>query len=176
MLCGLTKLTSYSKNFIKAKNLCIVFLVYFTVFGVLWSLYMTNIFDFTKNTFILGADDFIYYCIFVSFTCVLSRALGDISAQVGFEKGIAREKRSVSLAIVFGIFTLLRFSLSPFGFDVYLRGPLVLFELFCLVYTAVYLYSCYMMIATQEIIDNENKKMREYRERNSLHTQKNRHK
>ena len=52
MLCGLTKLTSYSKNFIKAKKLCIVFLVYFTVFGVLWSLYMTNIFDFTKNTFI----------------------------------------------------------------------------------------------------------------------------
>ena len=176
MLCGLSKLTSYGENFEKAKNICIGFLAYFTAFGALWTLSMAKIFDFMQNKYILFADEVVYYSLFVAFSCVLLKALGDISKQVGFEKGILREKRGFSLVAVFGGFTLVRFILTPFNLGVYLRSPLVIFELICLIYIAVYLYSCYMMIATEEIIYKENQKIREYDAKRSFRTPKNRQK
>jgi hypothetical protein len=176
MLCGLSKLTSYGKNFGIAKNICIGFLAYFTVFGVLWTLSMAGLFDFMQNSYMLFADEVVYYAFFVAFSCVLLRALGDISNLVGFDKGTVREKRGLSLMAVFGVFTLVRFILTPLNLGAYLRAPLVIFELICLIYIAVYLYSCYMMIATEEIIDKENKKMREYDAKYSFRTLKNRHK
>jgi len=50
----------------------------------------------------------------------------------------------------------------------YLRLPMLIYEMLWLVYSAVYIYSCYMMIATQEIIDDENRKMREYDKKYSM--------
>ena len=50
--------------------------------------------------------------------------------------------------------------------------PLFLMEFFRIAYSAVYIYSCYMMIATQEIIDEEERKIREYDEKYSMRRKK----
>ncbi len=172
MLKGLLKLSSYGEAFKRAAGACCALLIYFTVFGVLWTLDITGVFRFTEIAALVFADEIIYYSMLVIFSILLYRALGDISRTVGFDKGIAREKKCISLVIVFVCFTLLRVALSPLGLDAYMRAALVVFELVWLIYSAVYIYSCYMMIATQEIIDDEIKKMREYDEKYSFRKRK----
>lgn len=167
---GLEKLSGYNKYFATAKTLCEGFLVYFVLFGVLWTLDFTGIYPFNDIT--NYTDDVIYRCVLVTFSFYLYKALGDISKQVGFDKGIRREKTAVSIMIVYVAFTVIKYILIPFGYAGYLQLPLVVFELLWLLYSGMYIYSCYMMIATQEIIDEENKKMKEYDEKYSFRTPK----
>lgn len=168
MFKGLSMLSEYGEDFARARKACTAFLVYFILFGILWVLNLTGIFRFTDHMPMVYADELIYYVLLSVFCFFLYRALGNISRQVGFEKGSLREKRGISLIIVFALFTALRLILSAFGMPDYLRLPLVLFELFWLIYSLIYIYSCYMMIATQEIIDDEQRKMREYDEKYSF--------
>lgn len=176
MLSGLSKLTTYGESFRKARNACVCLVVYFLIFGTLWTLNITDVFVWTKYMAALIADEVIYYCVLTVFFVLLFKALGDISKQVGFEKGIIKEKRAISMTIVFAIFTAIKIILSPFGFGAYLELPVTVFELIWLVYSAIYAYSCYMMIATEEIIDKENRKMREFDEKNNYRMLKNKRK
>ena len=165
MLKGLDKLSGYADSFKKAKNTAIAFLSYFILYSILWLLSITNIFDYGNVFALVYADQIIYRTILVLLSVFLYRALGEISREVGFEKGIRREKSCTSLVIVFVIFLALQIVLSMAGigkYEAYLNLALSVFELVWLIASAVYIYSCYMMIATQDIIDEENKKMREY--------------
>ena len=168
MYKGLSKLCEYSEEFCKAKKACAVLGVYFAVFGVLWTLDIVGVFRFTEIKALVYADELVYYVVLMVFSYFLYRALGDISRQTGFEKGMLREQRCRSLLIVFVIFTAVRVVGYFIGMEMYLRLPLMIYELFWLGYSAMYIYSCYMMIATQEIIDDEIKKMKEYDEKYSM--------
>ncbi|MBR2021787.1 MAG: hypothetical protein IJ939_05060 [Clostridia bacterium] len=165
MLKGLDRLSGYGGNFRKAKNACVAFLAYYIIYTIMWILNILKIFDYGKIFSLVYADQILYRTILVVFSVFLYRALGDISRQVGFEKGIKREKSCTSLVIVFVIFLAIQLLLSFISigkYEAYLNLALVIFELLWLISSAVYIYSCYMMIATQDIIDEENKKMREY--------------
>ncbi len=175
MMRGLDRLSGYGDNFKKAKNSSIAFLAYFVIYCVLWLLGILGIFDYTKVFALVYADQIIYRTILVLLSVFLYRALGDISREVGFEKGIKREKSCTSLVIVFVIFLASQLVLSFIGigkYEAYLNLALSAFELIWLISSAVYIYSCYMMIATQEIIDEENKKMKEYDMKYSFRTPK----
>lgn len=168
MLKGFDKLSDYGDNFRKAKNASVAFLAYFILYNVLWLLSLTNIFDYSKTFSLVYADQIAYRTILVILSVFLYRALGDISREVGFEKG---EKSCTSFVIVFVIFLAVQLVCSFVGigkYEAYLNLALVIFELVWLLQSAVYIYSCYMMIATQDIIDEENKKMREYDEKYSF--------
>lgn len=171
MLKGLEKLESYGDDFRKAKNSDVALLGYFIIYTVLWLLGLFGIFDFTKLAYFAYADTLIYRTLLILFSVFLYRALGDISNQVGFEKGIKREKSCTSFVIVFVIFIGIQLAASALGlakYASYLTPALIIFEVVWLIMSAAYIYSCYMMIATQEIIDEENKKMREYDEKYSF--------
>lgn len=170
---GLCKLSGYSDSFVKAKNACLALEIYFILFGVMWTLDMFQIFRFTQITSLVYADEILYYTALCVFSYYLYKGLGDICRQTGFDKGIMREHRCNSLLIVFVIFTAVRIIGYFFGIEMYLRLPLMIFELFWLIYSGIYIYSCYMMIATQEIIDDEIKKMKEYDEKYSMLKRKN---
>ncbi len=175
MLKGLDKLEGYGENFKKAKAADIAFLAYFVLYSVLWLLGLVGIFDYSKFFSLVYADQIIYRTILVLFSVFLYRALGDISRQVGFEKGIKREKSCTSLVVVFVLFLAIQLICSFIGigqYEAYLNLALAVFELLWLFSSAVYIYSCYMMIATQEIIDDENKKMLEYDRKYSFRTPK----
>lgn len=171
MLKGLDRLSSYGDNFKKAKNAIVAFLAYFVIYNILWLLSLTNVFDYSKIFSLVYCDQILYRTILVIFSVFLYRALGDISREVGFEKGMKREKSCTSLVIVFVVFLAIQLLCSFIGvgkYEAYLNLALVIFELLWLISSAVYIYSCYMMIATQDIIDEENKKMREYDEKYSF--------
>lgn len=175
MMRGLDRLSGYGDNFKKAKNSSVAFLAYFVIYCVLWLLGILRIFDYTKVFALVYADQIIYRTILVLLSVFLYRALGDISREVGFEKGVKREKTCTSLVIVFVIFLAAQLVLSFIGigkYEAYLNLALSAFELIWLISSAVYIYSCYMMIATQEIIDEENKKMKEYDMKYSFRTPK----
>lgn len=167
---GLEKLSGYNKHFKTAKNICDGFLVYFVLYGVLWVLDFAKLYAFNDITRYI--DSTLYYCILVVFSLYLFKGLGEISRLVGYDKGIRREKSAVSTVLVFAAFKAAEYLLVPFGHSGYLQLPLFVFELLYLLYGAMYIYSCYMMIATQEIIDEENRKMREYDEKYSFRTKK----
>ena len=162
MLKGIVKLEEYNQSFKKTKYACIAFLVYFLLYGVLWVLDLSGVYGFMSNSLLLHADELCYYIILSVYSLFLYSSLGAISEDVEFDKGIVRAKRASSLVIVFAVFTALRVFFSGFIFEGYLRLALFFFEIVWLVYTAIYLYSCYMMIANEEIINDEMKKMREY--------------
>ena len=165
MLKGLDKLSDYGNNFRRAKNACVVFLAYFICYTILWILSLTSIFDYSKVFALVYGDQILYRTTIVILSVYLYRALGDISREVGFEKGVKRERSCTSLVIVFVVFLAIQLfcSFASIGkYEAYLNLALVIFELLWLISSAVYIYSCYMMIATQDIIDEENKKMREY--------------
>ena len=173
MYKGLCKLSEHSEGFDKAKKACIALEVYFVIFGIMWILDISQVFRFTEKTALIYADEILYYSVLCIFSYYLYKGLGDICRQTGFDKGIMREHRCNSLLIVFIIFTAVRLIGYFFGIEMYLRLPLVIFELFWLGYSGMYIYSCYMMIATQEIIDEEIKKMKEYDEKYSMLKRKN---
>lgn len=171
MMRGLDKLSPYGDNFKRAKNACTAFLAYFAAFSILWLMSLVKIFDYSSIFALVYLDEIVYRTILVILSVFLYRALGGISRDVGFEKGIKREKNCTSLVIVFVLFLAIQLAASFVGmgkYEAYLHLALAVFELVWLIYSAVYIYSCYMMIATQEIIDDENKKMREYDEKYSF--------
>ena len=172
MLNGISKLEEYEPSFKKTKYVCIAFLVYFVCYGALWTLDLAGLLSFMNNSMLVYCDELVYYLVLSAYSLFLYESLCKISEQTGFDKGVLRSKRATSLVIVFVVFTVFRVVFSGFGFEAYLRLALFIFEIVWLVYTAVYIYSCYMMIATEEIIQNEQKKMREYDAKYSFRTPK----
>ena len=169
---GLAKLCGYSDYFKKALYACYVFLGSFIVFGVLWVLEYTEIFSYSKYEYARLADAFVYNVAFIAFSYFLYKGLGDISGAVGFEKGKRREKFCISLLAVNSAFFVADVILQLTGTLQVTSMPLFLMEFFRIAYSAIYIYSCYMMIATQEIIDEEERKIREYDEKYSFRQKK----
>ena len=175
MIKGLTKLENY--GFEKAKVSCATLLGYNILYAVLWVLKLIKVFDVFSYTAVVYADFIIYHAVLLTYAVLLYKALGGISEQVGFEKGIKREKSGISLAIVLAFFLVLQLVL-PFikpvqAYSGYLAFAVTLFQFVWIIFSGIYIYSCYMMIATQEIIDDEEKKIREYDQKNAFKKLKN---
>ncbi len=168
MYRGLSKLSVYGENFVKARNTSAVFFLYFTVYTLLWT---GNTFGFTDimqtKTFAL-VDSLLYYGIFCVFQLQLCTSLWGICRETEYEKGIKKARTCITATFVFAVASFVRIVLSFFQLSGYMAIAMLFYELVLLVLTASYIYSCYMMIATQEIIDEENKKMREYDEKYSM--------
>lgn len=165
---GLCKLSAYGEKFERAKKACVVLEIYFGIFAVLWIMNIFGIFRFTTVTAVVYADEILYYAALLYFSHCLYTALEEICRETGFEKGVVKSRKCNSLLIVFVIFTAIRFVSSFFGLEGYLVLPLFVYELFWLCYSGTYIYSCYMMISTQEIIDEEERKIKEYDEKYSM--------
>ena len=175
MLKGLTKLETY--GFQKAKISCTALLGYHVLYTVLWLLDLTNLFNVFSFSVAVYADALLYPAFLITYALFLYKALGGISKQVEFEKGIKREKSCTSLAIVLAFFLIVQFVI-PFinplqAYSGYLTFAVTLFQYVWIIFSGIYIYSCYMMIATQEIIDDENKKIREYDQKNAFKKLKN---
>ncbi len=168
MFKGLSMLCPYGKNFRRARLWSVILGIYFAFYTCLWTLNAIGLFNFTQVPVLLYTDEILYYIVLTIFCFYLYSALGDISAQVGFEKGVKRENLCKAFLYVFAIVTIMRFILVFLNLNAYVSAPIMFFELLWLICSCVYIYSCYMMIATQEIIDDENKKMRQYDKKYSM--------
>ena len=175
MLKGLTKLEGY--GFGKALRSCAALLGYHILYSVLWILDLTDIFNAFSYSAISYADAVLYPAVLITYALLLYKALGGISEEVGFEKGMKREKSCTSLALVLAFFLAAQFVVPFIGtiqrYSGYLSFTVTLFEYVWIIVSGIYIYSCYMMIATQEIIDEEDKKIREYDQKNAYKKLKN---
>lgn len=162
VILGLSKLEEYDEKIAKAKKFTFLLLTYFIVFGVMWCVSTfggKNLFDLK---IVIFCDSIVYYTLFCIFNIRLIDALKVMCDMTGFEKGTKKSKTSLVMTLTFAFFAFLTLALSLFGKDGILQAPLMMLEFAVVIYTALFVYSCYMMIATQEIIDEEERKLAEY--------------
>lgn len=164
MYAGLSKLCKSAPYFSAAKTVCAVYFVYSVIFTALWTLNIAGALDALgeKQKLLWKADDAVYTVIFCLFCALLFKSLKSICEQVEFEKGIKKHRLCTAFLEVYALGSLVKFILYPFGLSGYITAPLLIIELLIVITACAWIYSCYMMIATQEIIDDETEKIRRY--------------
>ncbi len=172
MFSGTSKLCSHAPYFKKAKIASGIFFIYFAVFSAVWTCNICGLLDGFGKTgvkWLWAADELIYSAVLFAFSYTLIKAFREICSQVGYEKGVNKYRLCSALLNVFGIGAVLRFALNFTTLGNAMRAPLVLLELVLIISLALWSYCCYMMIATQEIIDDEKAKIAKY---DAIHNKK----
>lgn len=171
MYAGLSKLCKSAPYFSKVRIPCAVYFVYSVLFAVLWTFNITGALDVLGDgaKLLWIVDDAVYTVIFCIFCDFLFKALKRICEQVGFDKGVKKYRLCLAFLEVYALGSAVKFVCYPLGYSAYVTAPLLVVELLTVVSAAAWLYSCYMMIATQEIIDDETEKIRKY---DKLHSKK----
>ena len=105
----------------------------------------------------------LYYTGLFLFSILLFRGIRAISEQVGYTRGKNGARMLTVTACVFAVGELLSFipALRP-----YLSLPLILFQLLFTVGTLWLLFSCYRMIVNDDMLEKEERKYREFLEKN----------
>lgn len=158
---GLAKLSIYGKSFRMSCRLCEALMVYFALYTALWAGTLAGVTRVMSASWFLLVDSVIYYALLLAFHIALYAALEGIARECGYEKGIKKVYFSrvlLTMVYAFSVFTLL---LSGFGVAGYFRFAAFICQLVWYVYTIALLYGFYMRVATQEIIDEEEKKIAE---------------
>ncbi len=163
MYRGLDKLSGYGKNFKRAAAASGVLTVYYALYTALWFARMTGFGEglFANNLFAL-CDDVVYYGILLAFHLFLYSALEDISKQCGYIKGFKKAYMSRVLLAMFYVLTAVNIPLLFMGVQSYLPLACLICQMVWIIYTAVYIYGCYMRIVTDDILADERKKIAEY--------------
>lgn len=163
MYRGLSKLSEYGKNFGKAAVLSAFLGIYHALYTVMWIVSSLGFFEglFTSKLFIL-CDDTVYYGLLLIFHLFLYRGIYDISKFCGYDKGIKRVYMSRVLMAMFYAFAVISLPLNFLGIQSYIPLAHFICQIVWLIYTMVFIYGCYMRIANDEIIAEEEKKIAEY--------------
>ena len=165
---GLKKLSPYGKSFRMCSGFSAALAVYYVLFSAVWLGRMFGVFEGILNAPFFGlCDDILYYALLFGFHLTLYMAIEGISRECGYEKGIKKVYFSRVLLAMFYVLTLINIPLYYFGVKSYLPLACFLCELVWIIYTALLIYGCYMRIATDEIIEEEEKKIAAYNARMS---------
>lgn len=106
------------------------------------------------------AESIVYHAGLLVFHILLLRAMGAISEKVGYTKGKKRARFSLVTTAIFYFAELLATLNSSFAR--YMTVPLAIFQILWLIVNLVIIYSCYMMIVTDEMLEKEERKYTEY--------------
>ncbi len=156
---GLDRLSVYGKNFRQSRVFADVLAVYYTLYSALWIGTLAGVTDILSNEVFLLADSVIYYALVLFFHMYLYAALEHIARDCGYEKGIKRVYFSRVLTAMVYVFSVLALILSAFGTGGYFRFASFICQLVWHLYTVVLLYGFYMRVATEAIIEEEEKKI-----------------
>ena len=163
MYKGLKKLEPYGKNFLYSANAAAALLGYYVLYIGVWIMRFAGIGKGIVSSKLFGfCDDVIYYGILLVFHIFLCCALLGISRECGYDKGIKRAYMSRMLMAMFYVFTVINIILSAFDVVSYIPFASFICEMAWILYTSLYIYGCYMRIATDEIIEKEERKIAEY--------------
>jgi len=163
MYRGLSKLSEYGKDFGKAALLSGVLGIYHALYTVLWIVSSLGIMDgmLTSKLFVLF-DDVVYYGLLLVFHIFLYNGIFEISSFCGYDKGIKRVYMSRVLMAMFYVFAVISLPLNYLKIPSYIPLAHFICQIVWILYNLMFLYGCYMKIATQEIIDEEERKIAEY--------------
>ena len=163
MYRGLSKLSEYGQYFGKAAYSAAFLGIYHALYTVIWIVSALGFFDglFKSKLFVL-CDDLLYYGLLLVFHIFMYRGIYDISKFCGYAKGIKRVYMSRVLMAMFYTFAVISLPLNYFGIQSYIPLAHFICEIVWLIYTVVFIYGCYMRIANDEIIEEEEKKIAEF--------------
>ena len=159
---GLAKLARYGKKFGAAKDCASVLTVYFALYTAFWLGELFGVSQVLSLTVFEYADTAVYLALLAVFHVLLYAALEQIARECGYEKGIKKIAFAKVLLAMFLAFSLLTLVLTAFSRAAVLSFASLLCQVVWYIHTAVLLYGFYMRVATQEIIDEEEKKLAEY--------------
>ena len=163
MYRALNKLSVYGKAFRAARAASLALGIYYVLFTAIWIGRMAGLFNsvLSSNTFVVF-DDVIYYALLLFLHVTLYAAIEGISKECEYKKGIRSVRFARVLTAMFYVLTAGSIVLDLLSVGTIL--PLLCFicQIIWYIYTAIIIYGCYMRIATQEIIDDEEKKLAQY--------------
>ena len=163
MYRGLHKLSAYGKNFGRAANMAALTGIYHVIFTIVWIVSSLGFAEgiFTSKVFVL-CDDTLYYGLLLALHIFMYNGLLDISKFCGYDKGVKKAYMSRVLMVMFYVVAAINIPLNFFEIQSYMPLAHFICQIVWIIYTAVYIYGCYMRIATDEIIAEEERKIAEY--------------
>lgn len=159
---GLGKLSIYGKKYRLARSFAALLAVYFALYTALFLGKIFRVFDVFSHTWFAYADDAVYTVLLIVFHAALYAALEETARVCGYEKGVKKIRFARVLVCMFAVFSVVSLLLAQTGAAAYLRYAAFLCQLVWYIHTAIFVYGFYMRVATQEIIDDEEKKIAEY--------------
>ena len=163
MYRALDKLSVYGKAFRAARAASLALGVYYVLFTAIWIGRMAGLFNsvLSSNTFVVF-DDVIYYALLLFLHVTLYAAIEGISKECEYKKGIRSVRFARVLTAMFYVLTAGSIVLDLLSVGTILSLLCFICQIIWYIYTAIIIYGCYMRIATQEIIDDEEKKLAQY--------------
>ena len=163
MYRALDKLSVYGKAFRAARAASLALGVYCVLFTAIWIGRMAGLFNsvLSSNTFVVF-DDVIYYALLLFLHVTLYAAIEGISKECEYKKGIRSVRFARVLTAMFYVLTAGSIVLDLLSVGTILSLLCFICQIIWYIYTAIIIYGCYMRIATQEIIDDEEKKLAQY--------------
>ena len=163
MYRALDKLSVYGKAFRAARAASLALGVYYVLFTAIWIGRMAGLFNsvLSSNTFVVF-DDVIYYALLLFLHVTLYAAIEGISKECENKKGIRSVRFARVLTAMFYVLTAGSIVLDLLSVGTILHLLCFICQIIWYIYTAIIIYGCYMRIATQEIIDDEEKKLAQY--------------
>lgn len=174
MIRGLQKLLPYGDGFRKARNAAVACFVYALMYAVYWVLPVMKILPAAKvPQGITLADHALYNLLLYIFLVFLYRAYGSIAQDIGYEKGKKGAKNAFVTASVYIVLCLFYDGARAvlFFFPDAKKAALAfngiyfaisLYGIIWLITTAVFCYSCYARIVTDDILENETHAIDQY--------------
>lgn len=160
---GLKKLSIYGKSFEKAAYASAVLCGYYVLYCGIWLVRFSGLGDgiFSGKVFTF-CDDILYYGILLAFHIFMYAAFENMSRECGFLKGIKKAYMSRVLMAMFYVLTAINIPMYLFGVKSYMPFACTVCQFVWIIYTSVYVYSCYMNFVTDEVLAEEQKKIAEY--------------
>ena len=163
MYRGFKRLSIYGKPFVYAGNLAAALGVYDVLFTAIWLGRLFGLFEeLLSNRIFVLCDDILYYALLLAFHIALYAALESMAKECGYEKGLKKVRFARVLTAMFYILTAIHMPLSYLTVRSYLPLACLICQLAWYIYTAILLYGFYMRITTDEILEDEEKKLAEY--------------
>ena len=158
MYTSFKKMSGYGKEFVNAKISAAVFGVYCTAYSVLWISELAFSYPAVlKNPVFALCESICYTGLLIYLHVTLLSALEALCTSCGYEKGVKRAKFSKVLMTTFAFLAVLAAILSALGVKSYVPLAELIAQTAWFIYTAVLIYGCYMHIATDEMIAEDEK-------------------
>ncbi len=165
---GLGRLSLYGKAFRRAQSCSAALMVYFALYSALWLGKLFGVTDAFSLTWFGYADNLVYLALLLVFHIFLYAALEKIARDCGYDKGVKKIYFARVLFAMFIAFSLISLPFAAFHTAAYLQYAAFLCQLVWYIHTILLLYGFYMRVATQEIIDDEEKKIAEYDRKHTI--------
>ena len=165
MYLGLDKLSKHEKKLSYAKYASVFLFLESILSSLMW---IEKSFDISMGLsavpWLETAESLLYHIGLLVFHLLLYYGISAISIVSGYDKGAKRARFACVTTAVYYVAALIGSAIP--GASVYLAKPIWIMQLLWMLVNLVLIGGCFMMIVTDEMLENEDKKFAEFIEKN----------